>query len=98
MPGGATAVAAAVGDGGVDRPHRTRYRSQTRSCRLCSHTCNTGTVHILYTHLKKRKSNFPHISGIQIGAVAKSYMRKSFLIYEEMRKYFPIDEEAVSHL
>jgi hypothetical protein len=26
----------------------------------------------------------------QSGAVAKSYMRKGFLIYEEMRKYFPI--------
>ncbi len=25
-------------------------------------------------------------------------MRKGFLIYEEMRKYFPIHEEAVSHL
>jgi hypothetical protein len=24
-------------------------------------------------------------------------MRKGFLIYEEMRKYFPIYEEAVSH-
>jgi hypothetical protein len=33
---------------------------------------------------------------IQSGAVAKSYMRKGFLIYEEMRKYFPIYEEAVS--
>jgi hypothetical protein len=32
---------------------------------------------------------------IQSGAVAKSYMRKGFLIYEEMRKYFPIYEEAV---
>ncbi len=30
--------------------------------------------------------------------VAKSYMRKGFLIYEEMRKYFPIYKEAVSHL
>jgi hypothetical protein len=27
---------------------------------------------------------------IQSGAVAKSYMRKGFLIYEEMGKYFPI--------
>ncbi len=27
---------------------------------------------------------------IQTGAVAKSYMRKGFLKYEEMRKYFPI--------
>jgi hypothetical protein len=26
---------------------------------------------------------------IQSGAVAKSNMRKGFLIYEEMRKYFP---------
>jgi hypothetical protein len=38
---------------------------------------------------------------IQSGAVAKSYMRRGFLIYEEikkMRKYFPIYEEAVSHI
>jgi hypothetical protein len=34
---------------------------------------------------------------IQSGAVAKSYMRKGFLIYEEIQKYFPIYEEAVSH-
>jgi hypothetical protein len=31
-------------------------------------------------------------------AVAKSYMRKGFLIYEEMRKYLVIYEEAVSHI
>jgi hypothetical protein len=47
---------------------------------------------------KKRKSNFPHYKEIQSGAVAKSYMRKGFLIYEEMHKYFPIYEEAVSHI
>jgi hypothetical protein len=35
---------------------------------------------------------------IQSGAVAKSYMRKGFLIYEEMCKYFPIYEEVVSHI
>ncbi len=29
---------------------------------------------------------------IQNGAVAKSYMRKGFLIYEEMRKYLTICE------
>jgi hypothetical protein len=34
---------------------------------------------------------------IQCGAVAKLYMRKGFLIYEEMHKYFTIYEEAVSH-
>jgi hypothetical protein len=32
------------------------------------------------------------------GAVAKSYMRKGFLIYEEMCKYFPKCEEAISNL
>jgi hypothetical protein len=31
-------------------------------------------------------------------AVAKSYIRKVFLIYEKMGKYFPIYEEAVSHI
>ncbi len=35
---------------------------------------------------------------IQMGAVAKSYMRKGFLIYEEMRKYLVIYEKAVSHI
>jgi hypothetical protein len=34
----------------------------------------------------------------QMGSVAKSYMRKGFLIYEEMRKYFTIYEEAVRHI
>jgi hypothetical protein len=36
-----------------------------------------------------------------MGEVAKSYtysMRKGFLIYEEMRKYLVIYEEAVSHI
>jgi hypothetical protein len=32
----------------------------------------------------------------QSGAVAKSHMRKPFLIYEEMRKYFPNYEEALA--
>ncbi len=31
-------------------------------------------------------------------AVAKSIMRKGFLIFEEMRKYLTIYEEAVSHI
>jgi hypothetical protein len=33
-----------------------------------------------------------------MGAVAKSYMRKGALIYEEMRKYLTIYEEAFSHI
>ncbi len=33
-----------------------------------------------------------------MGSGAKSYMRKGFLVYEEMRKYLTINEEAVSHI
>jgi hypothetical protein len=33
-----------------------------------------------------------------MGSVAKSYMRKGFLIYEEMRKYLVTYEEAVGHI
>jgi hypothetical protein len=50
-----------------------------------------------YTDEKENKI-FLIYKEIQSGAVAKSYMRKGFLIYEEMHKYFPIYEEAVSHI
>jgi hypothetical protein len=33
-----------------------------------------------------------------MGAVAKSYMRKGFLRYEEMRKYLTEYEEAVVYM
>ncbi len=48
--------------------------------------------------LIKKKIKFLIYKEIQSGAVAKSYVRKGFLIYEEMHKYFPIYEEAVSHI
>ncbi len=35
---------------------------------------------------------------VKIGWGAKSYMRKSFLIYEEMLKYLIIYKEAVSNI
>jgi hypothetical protein len=47
---------------------------------------------------KKEKKIFLIYKEIQSGAVAKSYMRKGFQIYEEMRKYFSIYEEAFSHI
>jgi hypothetical protein len=47
---------------------------------------------------KKENQIFLIHKEIQSGAVSKSYMRKGFLIYEEMSKYFPIYEEAVSHI
>jgi hypothetical protein len=36
------------------------------------------------------------MKGFQSGAVAKSYMRKGVLIYEEMCKYLIIFEEAIT--
>jgi hypothetical protein len=50
-----------------------------------------------YTDKKENQISLIY-KEIASGAVAKSYMRKSFLIYEEMRKYFPIFEEAVRHI
>ncbi len=44
---------------------------------------------------KKENQIFLTYKEIQSEAVAKSYKRKVFLIYEETRKYFPIFEEAV---
>ncbi len=51
------------------------------------------------TLMKKKIKIFLIGKEVQGGAVAKSYMRKGFLlIYEEMCKYFPIYEEAASHI
>jgi hypothetical protein len=49
----------------------------------------SGTV--LYAD--KKDQIFLTYKKTQNGAVAKSYMRKGFLIYEEMRKYFTVYEE-----
>ncbi len=45
--------------------------------------------------------NFKHhtlIKKRKMGSGAKSYMKKGFLIYEEMRKFFPIYEKPVSDI
>ncbi len=47
---------------------------------------------------KKENQIFLICKEIQNGAVAKWYMRKVSLIYEEMRKYLAIYEEAVSNI
>ncbi len=46
-----------------------------------------------YGKLIKKKIKFLIYKEIESGAVAKSYMRKGCLIYEEMRKYFLIYED-----
>ncbi len=47
---------------------------------------------------KKENKIFLVYEEIQMGSGAKSYMRKGFLIYVEMRKFFPIYKEAVSQI
>jgi hypothetical protein len=47
---------------------------------------------------KKENKIFLIYKEIQMGSGAKSYIRKGFLIYKEMRKVFPMYEEAVSHI
>ncbi len=47
---------------------------------------------------KKENKIFLINKEIQSGAVAKSYVRKGFLINKEMRKYLPIYEKAVRHI
>jgi hypothetical protein len=60
-------------------------------------TCQTSKKTNSFTDKKENKISLIY-KEIQNGAVAKSYMRKGFLIYEEMRKYLTIYEEAVSHI
>jgi hypothetical protein len=44
------------------------------------------------------KKKFLIYKEIQMGSGAKSYMRKGFIIYEEMHKFILIYEDAVSHI
>ncbi len=50
------------------------------------------------TQIKKKTKFSSYIRKFRMELVAKSYMRKGFLIYEDMRKYLTIYEEAVSHI
>jgi hypothetical protein len=44
---------------------------------------------------EKENEIFLICKEFQMGAVAKSYMRKDFLIYEEMQKYLTIYERPL---
>ncbi len=77
------------------RKQRSKFSKNSFKCRRTGLTA-IFTVCALQPQgpYTDKKTNFPHIQykEIQSGAVAKSYMRKGFLIYEEMRKYFPLYE------
>jgi hypothetical protein len=64
-------------------------------------TCRTVCQPALLHWEKKKTKLFLFIyKEIQMGSVTKSYMRKGFLKYEEMRKYLTIYEEdvTISHI
>jgi hypothetical protein len=48
--------------------------------------------------VKKAYKIFLKYKEVQMGSVAKSFMKKGFLICEEMLKCLTIHEEAVSHI
>jgi len=75
-----------------------RTREAQRRHVLCRAPGGQQLYFTLSTLIKKKKKKILIYKEIQSGAVAKSYMRKGFLIYEDMPKYFPIYEEAVSHI
>jgi hypothetical protein len=53
-----------------------------------------------HVHCSDKKENniFLIYQEIQMGSDAKAYMRKGFLICEDMRKYLTTYEEAVNHI
>jgi hypothetical protein len=68
--------------------------------RIPFHQCQYGCAGCVPFHSQQntnKKENKISCKEIQNGAVTKSYSRNGFLIYEEMRKYITIFEEAVSH-
>jgi hypothetical protein len=92
---------------------RTQFFSHISTvCKLWSHT--RSVLHpspssrffvyskkvnqVLEHYTDKKNTIFLIYMEIQMGAVVKSYMRKSFLKYEERRKYLAKYEEAVSHI
>jgi hypothetical protein len=55
------------------------------------------SIQLFYTDKKENKI-FLIYKEIQMEVVAKAYMMKGFLIYEEMQKYLTIYEEAVRNI
>jgi hypothetical protein len=62
-----------------------------------SKTMDTTSPPLPYTDKKEYKM-FLIFKEIRMGSGAKSYIRKGYLIYDEMLKFSPIYEEAVSHI
>jgi hypothetical protein len=57
----------------------------------------SNQIRCLFTVIKGNKI-FLVYKEIQMGSVAKSYMRKGFLMYEETHRYLVMYDEAFSHI
>jgi hypothetical protein len=75
-----------------------------------AHGFSTFTPSMLFTYFNegwraigrigtdKKEYKIFLIKEIQMGSGAKSYVRNSSLTYEEIRQFFTLYEEAVSHI
>jgi hypothetical protein len=81
------------------RTHADTTVSEAHSCKKLIQSDQSEPFPIIFFYVytdKKVNQIFLIYKEIQSGAVAKSYMRKDFLIFEEMRKYFPIYDFATA--
>ncbi len=69
----------------------------TKKKSLCNCVIQCFHYTLVYTD-KKAKKIFLICQEIQKGSGAESYVRKGFLIFDEVRKYLVIYEEAFSHI
>jgi hypothetical protein len=70
--------------------HKYPFANESSSLLVSMHSNIFLRLYIMSNTDKKEKKIFLIYKEIQKGAVAKSYMRMGFLIYEKMRKYFVI--------
>jgi hypothetical protein len=91
----ADATCATGGSFGVSSARPTRLLNRRRKNRFSSQHVSGQSHSRLYTDKKENKS-FLIYKAIQ-GLVVKSFMRKGFLMYEEMLKYLTLFEKAISH-
>jgi hypothetical protein len=89
------------GRGGYSAELSWREESRQRSSFFKLEKYELFSIFRLFYTDKKEKKIFLIYKEIQMGSVAKSYMRRGFLIYEEnllfFRKYLDIYEEDVTH-
>jgi hypothetical protein len=69
-------------------PQGRRIRPSPPPTRTSGLTPKQGSIGIEEGTLKKKKKKFLIYKEIQMGSGAKSYIRKGFIIYKEMHKYF----------